>query len=486
MARRSGSTEVAVRRAVRSGLLGALLASATAVPAQEPVHVRLLPVDLLAEPARYLLRLECGDRSLANVSVGLILPPGAIPGQVDFGGCAQQGGVWNCANAQRLGVTVDKSASSAQMGTGGAEGRTDTLYARLAGTPLCTDGQAVDLAQIAVFNLVPDPAPMLVATSQRVDDQFGGPHAVTSNNAAVSIEEILYETGAGSGPQLIVRPIPVTGQGSPGHRFELVLDSLESFYLLTLGLILPQGVGASQVSFGGCTVPTGGNLFERSCVAGDPDLGFNVLASGSHTLGPAPGLAAQGARSDALYLVLQGARQIGSPKPVLNYAGKRSLLGVISFDVAISADIEDLLPPVTTLGIGGPALQECYDRIGERVPCVDDEIAQASKPPDSEEDGGGADDVDLCPWYDESDRAADADVDGRGNECECTDQNLDGSNTVQDISAINRALFNPALVTALCDGTGEGDCDVNDILAANVEIFSPGHTAICERSPVRE
>jgi hypothetical protein len=474
--------EAAMRHAVWLGALGALLAGAS--PAAEPLHVRLLPEDLLAEPAEYLLSLECGDLSLASVSVGLILPPGTSPAQIDFGGCAQQAGVWNCANATRLGPTVNPAASTARIGTGSPKGRTDALYARLVGSQLlCSAGETRQLASITVSNLVPDPAPLLVATSQLVDDVFGLPHAVADNNAAVPIELIRYETGFGDGPKLIVRPIPTTGQGSLDHRFELVLDSLESFSRLTLGLILPQGIGAPQVSFGGCTAPTGGNLAERSCIAGDPDLGFNVLAIGSHTLGPAPGLAAQGARSDTLYLVLEGARQTSSPKPVLNYAGMRSLLGVIDFDAGISADLEDLLPPVTTLGIGGPALQECYDAIGERVPCVDDDVIGASRPSDSEEDGGGGDDVDLCPWYAESDRGADADVDGRGDECECSDQNLDGLNTVEDITAINRAIYVPALATPLCDSNNDDLCDVRDLIGARNEIFSPG-SAICERFPV--
>jgi hypothetical protein len=99
-------------------------------------------------------------------------------------------------------------------------------------------------------------------------------------------------------------------------------------------------------------------------------------------------------------------------------------------------------------------------------------------------DGDGiADSADKCP-YNPSANQTDTDGDGRGDACECTDQNGDGRNTVADIVAINRAVFVPALATPLCDGTGEGNCTVNDLVAANVEIFSPGNTSICPRQPV--
>jgi hypothetical protein len=91
--------------------------------------------------------------------------------------------------------------------------------------------------------------------------------------------------------------------------------------------------------------------------------------------------------------------------------------------------------------------------------------------------------ADNCPNYAQQ-SSADTDADGRGNECECTDQNGDGRNTVADLVAINLAIFNPSLVTPLCDGNNDGACNVNDIIAANVEIFSPTSTSICARQPV--
>jgi hypothetical protein len=91
--------------------------------------------------------------------------------------------------------------------------------------------------------------------------------------------------------------------------------------------------------------------------------------------------------------------------------------------------------------------------------------------------------ADNCPNYATTD-LTDSDGDGRGNACECTDQNGDGFNTVQDLIAINSAIFNPSLVTPLCDGNNDGLCNVTDIIAANIEIFSPTNTSTCARQPV--
>jgi hypothetical protein len=91
--------------------------------------------------------------------------------------------------------------------------------------------------------------------------------------------------------------------------------------------------------------------------------------------------------------------------------------------------------------------------------------------------------ADNCPNHAQQ-SSADTDADGRGNECECTDQNGDGRNTVADLVAINLAIFNPSLVTPLCDGNNDGACNVNDIISANIEIFSPTNTSTCARQPV--
>jgi hypothetical protein len=106
----------------------------------------------------------------------------------------------------------------------------------------------------------------------------------------------------------------------------------------------------------------------------------------------------------------------------------------------------------------------------------------ASMVPDGDADGIG-DFSDRCPRYANTDQT-DTDSDGRGNVCECTDQNGDGRNTVADLVAINQAIFNPALFTPLCDGNNDGLCTVADIVAASAEIFSPTSTSICARQPV--
>lgn len=90
---------------------------------------------------------------------------------------------------------------------------------------------------------------------------------------------------------------------------------------------------------------------------------------------------------------------------------------------------------------------------------------------------------DLCPYY-ASASILDTDGDHRGDVCECGDQNGDGRNTVSDLVAINLAIFNPGLITPLCDANGDGLCTVSDIVAVNIEIFSPTNTSTCARQPV--
>jgi hypothetical protein len=98
-------------------------------------------------------------------------------------------------------------------------------------------------------------------------------------------------------------------------------------------------------------------------------------------------------------------------------------------------------------------------------------------------DGDGfGDGCDNCPYHTNQDQT-DTDHDGRGDACECTDQNGDGRNDVRDVVAINLAIFNPALVSPLCDGNNSHTCDVEDIKAAVEEIFSAGNTSTCARQP---
>jgi hypothetical protein len=110
--------------------------------------------------------------------------------------------------------------------------------------------------------------------------------------------------------------------------------------------------------------------------------------------------------------------------------------------------------------------------------------ARCCADPDDADCDGRRNAQDLCPFYFEQDPAADANGNGRGDECECGDANGDGRVDVSDLVAINRAIFTPALATPLCDANGDGLCNVNDIVAANREIFSAGSTSTCGRQPV--
>ena len=58
----------------------------------------------------------------------------------------------------------------------------------------------------------------------------------------------------------------------------------------------------------------------------------------------------------------------------------------------------------------------------------------------------------------------------------------DGLVGVGDVLAIiDAAIFDPALVTELCDTNDDDECDVADILGVNAKIF--GAEAFCERYP---
>jgi len=90
--------------------------------------------------------------------------------------------------------------------------------------------------------------------------------------------------------------------------------------------------------------------------------------------------------------------------------------------------------------------------------------------------------LDACP-HAAAPSGLDTDGDGRGDACECTDENGDGRNTTADVVAINAAIFNPALATPLCDGNDDGRCDVKDLVAAVEEIFSYSSSATCASYP---
>jgi hypothetical protein len=103
-------------------------------------------------------------------------------------------------------------------------------------------------------------------------------------------------------------------------------------------------------------------------------------------------------------------------------------------------------------------------------------------------DEGASPTGDLCPLYSEVNPFADADGNGRGDECDCGDATADGTVDVSDILGINFQIFNPAalptrLTNPLADANNDlqldSNANVEDILAVNEEIFSPGLTSTC-------
>lgn len=108
-------------------------------------------------------------------------------------------------------------------------------------------------------------------------------------------------------------------------------------------------------------------------------------------------------------------------------------------------------------------------------------LVQVSAGNASDRDGDGWSDVlDTCPDWPDPDQK-DSDQDGRGNACECGDQNGDGELDVTDIVAINGAIFGSQARSALCDANGDGLCDVSDLVAVNRGIF--GAPTWCSRYP---
>jgi hypothetical protein len=101
--------------------------------------------------------------------------------------------------------------------------------------------------------------------------------------------------------------------------------------------------------------------------------------------------------------------------------------------------------------------------------------------PAVDRDGDGRlDPFDNCPVVSNPGQEDD-DENDIGDACECGDQNGDGTVDVSDLLAINAAIFDPGLVTPLCDTNDDGFCNVDDILGANAKIF--GAPAYCEAFP---
>ena len=96
-------------------------------------------------------------------------------------------------------------------------------------------------------------------------------------------------------------------------------------------------------------------------------------------------------------------------------------------------------------------------------------------------DGDGVPNLlDTCPFY-ATPEQVDTDGNGRGDACECGDQNGDGALSVSDIVAINEAVFGGQPASPLCDANGDGACNVVDIVAVNAAIF--GGETFCARHP---
>lgn len=113
---------------------------------------------------------------------------------------------------------------------------------------------------------------------------------------------------------------------------------------------------------------------------------------------------------------------------------------------------------------------------------TDTSLCVPGAPPDRDCDSI-PDAADTCPYYPSASQT-DSNGNGRGDACECGDQDRSGSVDVSDIVAVSIALFTPTLPRDLCDSNGDTLCNVADIVGVNNEIFSIGNTSTCSRQPV--
>jgi hypothetical protein len=159
--------------------------------------------------------------------------------------------------------------------------------------------------------------------------------------------------------------------------------------------------------------------------------------------------------------------------------GNFRALTYLSPDQMLASAGSDLLTIDTATG-----LVEILSRLDHTTKGLANTDLRCCSDPEDADCDGNPNATDLCPFYIELDPFADADGDGRGDECECGDQDANGAIDIGDILAINAAIFAPEQVTPLCDANNDGRCNIDDILAVNADIFSPASTTTCARQPI--
>jgi hypothetical protein len=280
------------------------------------------------------------------------------------------------------------------------------------------------------------------------------------------------------------------------------------------------GVTVAQVEFGDCITPDpNSDHNKRSCGEG-LDLGPSVDPNGSFTVGPAVSLDPN-ARTDTLYVTLEGNLNTGGGPGALNTPGQKVQLGILEYS-GVPADL-NLLPLITFEGVdrvpGFPGSDYSSAGLRERSPApaavvnnpvnayLGDGLGgefdyDPSPAVDQDEDGRG-DDVDNCPFQVNSGQEDAGGVgnpgnpiaDGIGNVCQCGDTNGDGSVFSQDVSLIRQILAGqqvPFPKEDLCNakglpnldpgGTGAPlDCEINDVtvILRAISELSPGIGEVC-------
>jgi len=378
----------------------------------EPVRIRMLEIDPGSDPARYELRMACGPHRVVDVSFAVIVSPSFPRDALRVGPCWADG----CAHpTPRFGPTVDPRAARVEFNPDPATQRADAVYVSLAGfvgLELCTPEADVLLAEVEVAGNSSAflPAPALTGEGAEPSHRDGG--------ALLPPELIAHESGAATGLwRVFVRPW--LGDAS-GETYEVMLESGLRFHRLTAALIPPEGVDASQISFGGCTLPGDPDVTQRLCPRVN-ELGPYVDFGPSSTFGPSARIGELGGHPSALYLDLRGAAPTPDPLQALNFVGKPILLGLMRY----SAGVVDKRPPaVLAVGLGAP--DPFIDNFTtEELMLLSGSVGGGSGLAGGDSDGDGqADDMDNCVGsVNQSDSGGLGNVfpDGIGDDCQCGD-----------------------------------------------------------------
>ncbi|MAG29729.1 MAG: hypothetical protein CL908_02405 [Deltaproteobacteria bacterium] len=459
------------------------------------VELRMRPIDPDASPSLWEFYLRCGDQPVSALDFGIIEPP-TMPALdlFDFGGCNdyQGGSELFCTAAGAIGPTVaETSFVTLPSGQDTGAVRGDTLYVTLFGQPtngglLCSPGDAE--AYLASFWIdQPTPELMVSALADRVGLDGQG------NELPLGSIRLIRERESPA-TEVTIRPAL---DDVDGTRFMFSVDSDEPLAKFSFGIIVPPN--AEEVSFGDCVVDLGG-LGGRGCADG-LELGSTIDYTSVRTIGPDSELASFGGRTDTLYVYFEGNLGGPDPSPGINVPGKRTQLGVFSFDTAHPGDF-GWLPTVTFHAVEEidtfwSDFQDWEDRdLNDLSGTVTFASYEYGGGEDPDTDADGIEDADdRCPFItstnidggtlEQPGTVAATSPDGIGDECQCGDLIGPPHYVIPlDVDLLRDALNDPVVAGTIpaadllkCNSIGpildaidsttqlRRDCNANDIFA---------------------